>query len=144
MQASPASGYPGHASVLRFVYRNESAAEIPEKKLNICLIDARRRGCPNNLLLGGTFTPVDDVLADRPMKEPGVLEHHAEETARRAALDVLDVHTVHGDPASAHVIEAPEQIDERGLPGTGRPHDSHRLPEWTSIVRSSMSGVSGL
>ena len=62
-----------------------------------------------------------------PAEQPGVLEHHAEEPAQVVAGHVPGVHAVDGDGAGVDLVEAQEQVDQRGLAGPRRSDDGHRL-----------------
>ena len=73
-----------------------------------------RRG-GDDLLLGGVGLGHSDVFPDGAGFEPGVLEHHAVATAQAAAGDAADVLAADVNFARVHIVEAHEQIDQRGL-----------------------------
>src|SRR6266496_2971292 len=94
----------------------------------------------HNLFFGGSFTAIRDILADRPVKEPGILQHHAEQSAQIPTLDLPDVHSVNRDAASVHVIETHQQVDQCRFASTCRADnrdslsrcdiDVHVLHQW--------------
>ena len=85
-------------------------------------------GGGEDLLLGGVRPAVGDVVPDGAAEEPGVLEHHADPAAQVVAAHRGDVHPVEGDPPGVQLVEAHDQVDQRGLAGAGRPDDGHRVP----------------
>ena len=80
-----------------------------------------------DLVLGRALAPVGDVLADGAAEQPRVLQHHAEQAAQVAARHVLRVHAVHDDAPAVDLVEAQQQVDQRGLAGAGGPDDGHGL-----------------
>ena len=56
-----------------------------------------------------------DVLAQRPLEEPRVLQHHTKLLVEVLARDVGDVHAVDVDAAVAHLVEAHEEVHEGRL-----------------------------
>ena len=74
----------------------------------------------DELLVAGRRVAVGDVLADGAAEQPRVLEHHAHLRAQVGAAQVADVVAVDGDAAAVDVVEAHEQVDQRGLAGAGR------------------------
>ncbi len=66
-----------------------------------------------------------DVVAQGAGEDEDILEHQPEEVAQAAELELPDIHTVHGDAALVHVVEAHEQVDERALAGAGVAHHGH-------------------
>ena len=81
-----------------------------------------------DLLLRGSLSAVGDVLADGPAEQPGVLQHHAEQSPQVVPRHLPGVHAVDQDRALVDLVEAHEQVDQRGLAGPGRADDGHRLP----------------
>ncbi len=61
------------------------------------------------------------------MEEPGILKHHTEGTAQLSALDLGDVHAMNQNLAAIDFVEAHQQIDQRGLAGSGRSYDGDHL-----------------
>jgi hypothetical protein len=60
-------------------------------------------------------------------EHPGVLEHHAEGTAHLVAGEVAVVDAVEQDAPGVDLVEAHEQVDDRGLARAGRSDDGDRL-----------------
>ncbi len=81
----------------------------------------------HDLLVGSVFTTIREVLADCALEQPRVLQDHAEGTAQVVAGHVACVHAVDQDAAILKLIEAHEEVHERGLAGAGGPDDSDRL-----------------
>ena len=69
----------------------------------------------DNLLARRLGTAIGDVLGNGAIEQPGVLQHHAKLLAQLAAVHAARVHTVKGNAATVDLVEAHEQIDERGL-----------------------------
>ncbi len=80
-----------------------------------------------HLGVGGVGAAVADVLADRAVEQPRVLQNHRELAAQLGAVPVANVHAVDLERARVHVIEALEQLDERGLARARGAHDGHGL-----------------
>ncbi len=70
---------------------------------------------------------VADVFHDGALKEPRVLQHHAEGAPQVAARIVAHVAPVDEDGAGVHIVKAHEQLDHRGLAGAGRADDGDGL-----------------
>ena len=68
------------------------------------------------------------VLLDGAGVEERVLQYHAHLRPQPLAVHVGDVQPIEGDPPLGEGIEPQQQPDERGLAGTRRPDDAHRLP----------------
>ena len=81
-----------------------------------------------HVLIRGAGPPIADVLPDRPLEQPRVLQHHPGPTAHLVARHQRDVPAVEGDVATVELVEAHEQVDQGGLPRAGRSDDRHRVP----------------
>ena len=57
-----------------------------------------------------------------------VLQHHGDILAQHIALDVAHIHAVDGDAARIDVVEAVEQVGDRGLARAGRADEGDFLP----------------
>ena len=79
------------------------------------------------LLVGRVEPAVGDVLADRAVEQPRVLEDHPERPAEVVAGQVAGVDAVDRDPPAVELVEAHQQVDERRLAGAGRPDDRDGL-----------------
>ena len=91
------------------------------------MVDVRRLGGLDDLVLGRVEPAVGDVLADRPVEQPRVLEDHPEGRAQRVARHRPAVDAVDRDPAVVDLVEAHQQVHEGRLAGPGRTDDRHRL-----------------
>ena len=85
-----------------------------------------RRG-DDDLIERGAFLAVSDVVADRTGEEPAVLEHHAERAPDSVARQLARIGPIEADGTTVDVVEAHEEIDDRGLPCAGRPDDRDSL-----------------
>ena len=87
----------------------------------------RRPGRGEDLLLRRADLPVGDVVPDRSGEEPGVLQHHAEDSAHIFAAQVGGIDAVEADATGVDFVEAHQQVDNRRLACAGRSHDRDRL-----------------
>ena len=89
--------------------------------------ERRPRGL-EDLLLGRVRAAVGDVVADRALEQPGVLQHHARcgRAASRGGIVATSTPSRVIRPASS-VVEPHHQVDQRRLAGAGRPDDRDRL-----------------
>jgi len=85
-------------------------------------------GSGDDFLVAGSGLAVADVVHDRSGEQPGVLQDHAEAVAQVVAREAAGVDAVHVDGAAVELIEAHQQLDDRGLAGPGRTDDGHLLP----------------
>ena len=70
---------------------------------------------------------VADVLADGAVKQPGILQHHGKLAAQRRAVPVAHVDALDAQRTAVHIVEALQQLDERGLAGAGGTDDGDGL-----------------
>ena len=82
----------------------------------------------HHLLHGGPLLAVGNILENRPLKYPGILEHHSVGSPQALPGVVPNIATLHQHSAAVHVIEAHEQVDDGGLAGSGGAYDGHHLP----------------
>ena len=68
-----------------------------------------------------------DVFRDRAAKQPRILQHHAEAAARGGAGIVRDVMAAQQDAAGIDIVEAHEQVHDRGLARAGGSDDGDML-----------------
>ena len=99
-----------------------AAGQRADKVVGVCSL---RGG--NDLLVRGIQTAIADVLHDRALEQPGILQHHAEALAQVAAVKVPDVVAVQQDFAGIHIIEPHEQLDHCGLARAGGADDGDLL-----------------
>ena len=76
----------------------------------------------------GVQTAVADVVGDGPLKEPRVLQHHAEEAAQVVAVKLADVVPVDEDAPAAHVVESHQELDHGALARARGADDGDLLP----------------
>ena len=70
---------------------------------------------------------VDKILPDGPLKQPRVLQNHAEQLVHILAPDLLRGYAVDPDAAVGDLIEPHEKIDHSGLARAGRADDGDLL-----------------
>ena len=92
------------------------------------VVHMRHLGRANDFLASGIGAAIGDVLGDRPVEQPCILQHHAKVRAQVRASHRMGVHTVELDRAPADFVKTHKQIDERGLAGAGGTHDGDLLP----------------
>ena len=90
---------------------------------------------------------VADVGGDRAMQERRVLRDHADRGAQALLRHVADVLAVDADAALLELVEAQEQVDERGLArarasdeadALARPHDEVEVVEHLAAVAAAV------
>ena len=91
------------------------------------VVDVGGLGGGQDLVLGRVEPAVGDVLADRAVEQPRVLEDHPELAAQVVAGQLAGVDAVDRDPPAVDLVEAHQQVDERRLAGAGRADDRDRL-----------------
>ncbi len=89
------------------------------------------RGAPE-VFFGGVGLAVTQVVPDGAVQQRGVLSDHADIRAQAFLADLGDVLPVDEDAAALQVIEAQQQIDQRGLAGARRP-DQADLLAWANV-----------
>src|SRR5450830_2048744 len=87
------------------------------------VVSMRSLGGSHDLLLRSVVTPVGNILTDRAVEEPGILQDHTKHGAQTAPAHLPGLDAVERDGAALDVIETHEQIDECGLACSGRPDD---------------------
>ena len=87
------------------------------------VIHVRHLSGGDHFFIGRVRSPIADVLHDGAVVQPGILQDHAEQFTQVFAAKVADVMSIHQDFAAVHVIEAHQQFDHGGLPGSGRTDD---------------------
>jgi len=80
-----------------------------------------------DFFLRSTGPPEGDVVADRAAEKRGLLQHNADLAAQAGDGHIADVPPVDRDPPLGDVVEARDQVDDRGLAAAGRAQQSHRL-----------------
>ena len=84
-------------------------------------------GGSDDLFIGGIGLAHGDVLPDGAAFQPGFLQHHAVALPQAVAGDIHDVVAVQRDPAVVHIIEAHQQVDQRGFAAASGANDGHPL-----------------
>ena len=84
-------------------------------------------GGGDHLLVGGVGSAEGDVVPHGSGGQPGLLQHHAVVLPKGVAGDLTDIKAVHRNASLAHVVEAHEQVDERGLTASRGAYDGHPL-----------------
>ena len=92
------------------------------------VVGVRGLGSGNDLLIGSVQPTVADILHDGALEEPCILQNHAEALAQGAAVKVPDIVAVEGDGTGVHIVEPHQQLDHRGLAGTGGADNGNLLP----------------
>src|ERR1043166_5899855 len=98
--------------------------------------------CPNKVCPGATdwrarrrlhlvereiAAPVGDVREHRIVQENRLLRHDAHERPQARAGESRERNAAHRDHAAGRLVEAGQQVHQRGLPGPGRTHDRRHL-----------------
>src|SRR6266853_2156873 len=92
------------------------------------VVGVRRLRGGHDLLRRRSQLAVPDVVADGAREEPGVLQHHPEYAAHVVAADVARVDAIQGDAPAVDLVEAHQQVHERGFAGSRWADDRDRLP----------------
>ncbi|MNE52090.1 hypothetical protein D3C80_1467480 [compost metagenome] len=100
---------------------------IAERQRTDEVVGMSSLSCAYDIGFRSTFAAVRDIIADRAVEQPGILQHHPEFAAQLAALHLGDVHTVNNDLAAADFIEAHQQVNQRRFAGAGRSDNCNRL-----------------
>src|SRR5439155_2366978 len=62
--------------------------------------------------LAGILTTIGDILAYRPIKEPGILQHHTERATQVPSSKLCDVHTIDQYLPTVEFIKTHQQVDQ--------------------------------
>ena len=73
--------------------------------------------------VGSVSIAVGEIFLNRAREKPGILKHHTEELANVSTAHFAGGDAVNGDVAAARVVEAHQEVDERGLAGAGGTDD---------------------
>lgn len=95
------------------------------------------------LLVRDTLHVIDQVLADRALKEPRVLQDHAEELVHILAAQVGRRHAVDRDAAAVDLEKRIRRFTIVVLPAPVGPTMATFWPGWTSAEKSLMMILSG-
>ena len=83
-------------------------------------------GCIDFLITRIRFAK-QDILFDRSIKQPRILQNHAEDRTQIIAGIIPDIMTIHIDGSAVKFIETHQQLDQCRLTRTGRTNDRHIL-----------------
>ena len=78
-------------------------------------------------LLRGILHTEGDVVIETVVKQNSLLVHIAHEGAQVVLGHLTDVDAVDADAALVHIVEARQQVGQRGLARAALPHERHRL-----------------
>src|SRR5215217_7971050 len=81
-------------------------------------------GSGDDFLLARPRLPVGEVLAHGPVEDEGLLQQHRDVLAQRVEGQLAKVVAVKPDGTGVGVVEAQEQLGDRGLPRTARADQS--------------------
>jgi len=98
------------------------------------------------LVVGRVELAVADVVHDGAREEIHVLQHDAERVAQIRLADVVDVDAVVADLAVGDVVEAVDEVRDRGLAGAGRADEGQFLAglgEKRNIVQDGLALLIG-
>ena len=84
-----------------------------------------RRG--NHLLFRGVGAGIEQVFADCCGEEKRFLQHDAHAGAQVIDFDIAYIDAVNRNAAVADIIEAAQQVDQRGFACAGRSDDGDHL-----------------
>ena len=96
-----------------------------------------------DLGVGGRGPGEGQVVPDGAREEERLLGHHAELAAKRIEGHPLDVVAVDAHLARRRVVEAGDELGQRGLPGSGGAHEGDGLSRRDAQVHVSTTGISG-
>ena len=91
------------------------------------LIEPARAADRFELFVGDALHVVHKILPHRSLKEPGVLQNHAEETVYILPVHIGDGYAVDRYTAAVDLKEPHEKIDHCGLARAGRADDGDLL-----------------
>ena len=98
----------------------------------------------HHLVHRGVLPSVGDILKDRSLEYPGVLQHHRVGAPQALPGKRADFIPVHIDRAPVHVIEAHQQVDNRGLSRARGADDGDELSgvrRKGDVIQNHLGGV---
>ena len=96
-------------------------------QLRYQLVQANRGHDLIQALLADLAGPVDHVLTQGALKEPGILQHHGKEGINLLTGQIGGGHPVNANLPRIELVEAHKQVDQGSLTGPGRAHNRHLL-----------------
>ena len=91
------------------------------------LVRLGRSGGGDHLFVAGLRAPIADVIAHRAGEQDRLLRHDADLRQQRILLDGADIDPVDQDLPCGGIVEARDQVDQRGFARAGRAQDGDRL-----------------
>ena len=91
------------------------------------MVNSGQLGCGNYLVTARVQTAVAQVIVDGSVKEPRILEHHSHIFAQVLPGHVPDIGAVHQNSAAVRIVKSHEEVDDGGLPGSGRTDNGYGL-----------------
>ena len=91
------------------------------------VIYAAGLACISQFLVADVRFVVDEVLANRSLKHPRVLKHHAEQVVHAFPCHLGRRHAVYFYASAAHLIKAHQEVHHSGFACAGGSHDCHLL-----------------
>src|SRR5664280_945034 len=91
------------------------------------VIGMRSLGSSHDLLLRRVVAPVGNILTDRAVEKPGILEDHTKHGAQTSPAYLPGLDAVECDGATLDVVETHEQINQCGLACSGRSDDCNGI-----------------
>ena len=82
------------------------------------VMDMSRLSRLNHLFIGGIQPAVPDIFHDGAGKQPGILQHHAEQFPHLAPVKFRNVMAINPDAAAIQFIEPHQQLHHGGLAGS--------------------------
>ena len=79
------------------------------------------------LLVGDALHIVNKVFAHRSLKQPGILQHHAEQLMHVLPAQIGNGNTVDGNGTAVQLEKAHQQVEHGRFPGAGRADDGDLL-----------------
>src|SRR5579875_2519648 len=92
------------------------------------VVDVRRLGRSNELLIRRVHLPVAQICGDRIVEEVGLLRHDPDGAAQRGQGDLADVDAVYRHRARLRIVEAGDERGDRRLPRPRRADEGGHLP----------------
>jgi len=80
------------------------------------------------LLLRGVHLGIEQIVADRVVEEVGLLRHNADVAAQKAEVIAFYIDVVDADGAAGNIVEARDEVYQRGLAGAGGADNGVHLP----------------
>ena len=90
-----------------------------------------RLGGSVNFRFRSRGSAIGDVVADRAVEQPRILQYHADVSAQLGAWHRTDVDAVEENAASGQFVKSHDEIDQGRLPGPGWSDNGHRMTRFS-------------